>query len=153
MVLNAQQNPGLAFGAFKCSDPRPPQAVLSRLKGALENIKLAHEETKVPQDIDFFVMELRPILATLSMNGAEAELVGRMQAVEMDGANFFIQASLPGSTNLRTADELGFAFNCLYGGTELFDAENEGRSKLVMEVFFRHDITGAYVSKSEIDYQ
>jgi len=148
-----QTQPGLAYGVFKCSDPRPKIAVLARLKEALENIKLAHEETKVPPEIDFFAIELSPILSCLRINGGDAELIQRVEAVESAGANYIIQASLPYSTNHQTAEELGFAFNCLYGGTELFDAETEGHSPLVMEIFYRHDVTGRYVSKMEIDLQ
>ncbi|MCI0561574.1 MAG: hypothetical protein MN733_24055 [Nitrososphaera sp.] len=149
----AQSKPGLAYGVFKCSDPRKPEDVRTRITKALENIKLASEETKIPPEIDFFVIELSPILTTLRANGGDAEFIEKIEAVERQGANYILQASLPNNTNHQAAEELGFAFNCLYGGTELFDAENEGRSPLVMEIYFRHDVTGRYVSKMEIDSQ
>ncbi|MEW6722248.1 MAG: hypothetical protein AB1324_03230 [Candidatus Micrarchaeota archaeon] len=140
---------GLAFGIFKCSDPRPPKQVLARLREALQNIKDASEETKVPQDINFTVLQLGGAVQRLWL-AAETELVAKAEALEKEGANFIIRAGLPGATNQQAADELGFAFNCLYGGTELFDAENEKRSKLVAEIFYKDD-GGKYVSKMEID--
>jgi hypothetical protein len=149
----AHSKPGLAYGVFKCSDTRPKLLLLARFKEALENIRLAAEVTKIPSEIDFFVIELYPVLAALRSNDCEAELVSEIAALERKGANYMLQASLPNNTNHQAAEELGFAFNCLYGGTELFDAENEGKFPLVMEIYFRHDVTGRYVSKMETDLQ
>ena len=148
--MTPQAKPGIAYCVFKCSDPRPAPALTSRFKEALENVKLAHEETKIPQEIDFFAIELYPVIATLRANGGEAELVGMAEALQRKGANYLIQASLPGSSNETVARDLGDAMNMLYGGTELFDAENEGRSPLLMEIFFKDD-AGRYVSKMELD--
>ncbi|HSB47757.1 MAG TPA: hypothetical protein VLD37_07135 [Candidatus Bilamarchaeum sp.] len=150
--MNSHANPGLAYGVFKCSDSRPAPALLSRFKEALENIRLAHEETKVPPELDFFVIPLPHILPALRMNGADAEFTGKAEALQRKGANYLIQASLPGGTNRQAAEELGFVFNCLYGGTELFEAENEGRAPLVMDVLFK-DEGGRFVSKLELDLQ
>ncbi len=149
-MTQVQSNPGTAYAVFKCTDPRPAPLLLSRFREALENIRLASEETKIPPETGFFVTELAPVLASLRVNGAEAELVGKIEAVERQGANYLLQASLPGSSNAIAARDLGDVINMLYGGTELFDAESSGRELLVADIFFK-DERGRYVSKLELE--
>lgn len=143
------KTPGLAYGVFKCSDPRPRHEVLARFKEALENVKLAHEETKVPQNIEFTIHPLPEGIMYLGISG-DSVLVPYVMSFLTRGANFIIRAALPETTNEKTAHELGYTLNCLYGGTELFDAENEKRVRLVMDVFFR-DGASPYLSKLRLD--
>jgi len=82
----------------------------------------------------------------VQVDGADASLMSSIEVLERKGANYMIFSSLPNAPNEIAARDLGDAFNMLYGGTELFDAENEGGQKLVMDIFFR-DEKGVYVSK------
>jgi hypothetical protein len=148
--MNPQPKPGLAYGVFKCSDARPKPELLSRFKEALENIKNAHEETGIPPETEFSVFGMEDGKARICVDGEEG-LIVMVEMLELKGANFIIRSSLPGSANAIAARDLGDVFNMLYGGTELFDAENEGRSEPVMDVLFRHDETGRYVSRMELD--
>ncbi len=147
MVISSKA--GLAYGVFKCSDPRPKPEVLARFKEALENIKLAHEETKIPLETEFAVFDIQEGKTQVRINGEEAALLNIITAVERKGANFMIFSSLPNAPNEIAARDLGDTLNMLYGGTELFDAESGGRERLVMDVFFRDG--AAYRSKLQLD--
>jgi hypothetical protein len=140
---------GIAYGVFKCSDPRPMSALIGRFKEALENIKLAHEETKIPPETEFSVFDLRRGMTYAIFVDDASGLAQKVEALEKDGANFLIRSSLPDAPNAIAARDLGDAINMLYGGTELFDAENEGRGKRVMDVFSRND-KGEFVSQLAI---
>jgi hypothetical protein len=136
---------GLAYGVFKCSDRRPKAVLLARFKQALENVKLAHEETGIPPETEFSVFDVREGMKfALSVDGADG-LGEKVVPMEKQGANFMIRSSLPDAPNAIAARDLGDALNMLYGATELFDAENEGREKLVIDVFYRHK-SGVYAS-------
>jgi hypothetical protein len=126
--------------------------LLARFKEALDNIKLAHEETGIPPVTEFTVLDMAEGKTRICIDGEEG-IILKVEMLELHGANYIIRSSLPDATNAIAARDLGDVFNMLYGGTELFDAENEGRSPLVMEIYFRHDVTGRYVSKMEIDSQ
>jgi hypothetical protein len=141
MVMNSK-SPGLAYAVFKCSDPRPKPEVLARFKQALENVKLAHEETKIPPETEFQVFHINEGKPQVLVNGESAALVERIVEVEQKGANFMIFSSLPNAPNGIAARDLGDTLNMLYGGTELFDAES---GRVVMDVFFREE-SGSYTS-------
>ncbi|MEW6749098.1 MAG: hypothetical protein AB1295_05310 [Candidatus Micrarchaeota archaeon] len=85
------------------------------------------------------------------MDGADA-LAEKAVALLKDGANLMIRPSLPEASNEIAARDLGDAMNMLYGGTELFDAENEGRATMVMDIFYK-DVGGIFVSKLAMDIQ
>ncbi|MEW6035133.1 MAG: hypothetical protein AB1529_00840 [Candidatus Micrarchaeota archaeon] len=137
---------GVAYGVLKCSDPRPFPALAARFKEALENIKAAHDETGIPPETEFSVFDLRSGIAfSLLAEGAHG-LAEKAEPLEKQGANFMIRSTLPMASNGIAARDLGDVLNMLYGATELFDAENEGREKRVMDVFYR-DEKGAYVSQ------
>lgn len=161
----AAKQPGSAYAVFRCSDPRPKQAVLDRFKQALDNIKAASEETKIPPETAFQVFGIQegkdhfwtteaPVEVLVEDGKMRARgnylaigsFINNVEAMEQKGANYMIRSSLPSAPNETAARDLGDAFNMLYGGTELFDAENEGRQKLLMDIFFM-DEKGAYVSK------
>lgn len=142
-------HPGVAYGVFKCSDPRPMAALVERFKGALENIKKAHEETGIPPQTDFCVFSLSyGKKFALAADGA-AGLGQKIEALESGGANFMIRSLLAEAPNEVAARDLGDVMNMLYGGTELFDAENEGREKPVMDVFYRNE-KGEFVSQLSV---
>ncbi len=73
----------------------------------------------------------------------------KVEALERAGANYFLRSTLPDAPNSAAARDLGDVMNMLYGGTELFDAENEGREKLVMDVFYRNE-KGEFVSQLSV---
>ena len=137
---------GLAYGVFKCSDPRPLPVLVARFKEALENVKKAHEKTKIPPETEFLVLDIRRGMTYAFTVDNAAGLMEKAEALEKDGANFLIRSSLAGVPNEIAARDLGDVLNMLYGGTELFDAENDGREKLVMDVFFRNG-EGVFVSQ------
>lgn len=137
--------PGLAYGVFRCSDARPNSVVLARFKEALENIKAAHEETKIPPRTEFSVFDIRDGIAFAVIMDEADGLVADALAMKKRGANFMIRSSLPDAHNVIAARDLGDTLNMLYGATELFAAENEGREKLVMDVFYADD-RDVYVS-------
>jgi len=131
---------GTAYGVLKCSDLRPMPALIARFKEALENIRLAHDETGIPPETGFSVFDIRSgISFTLQADGSDA-LVENIRALESKGANLMVRSELPGASNAVAARDLGDAINMLYGGTELFDAENEGRANPVMDIFFKNGI-------------
>lgn len=138
---------GKAYGVLRCSDPRPRQALLSRFREALENIKLATDETGIPPETEFRVLGLPEEMRGI---GLEDEAVPHVLAMIAKGANVMIRTLLPGAPNTIAARDLGDCINMLYGGTELFDAENGGRVKPLMDIFYRSE-SGAYVSKLELD--
>jgi len=161
MVISSKT--GRAYAAFKCSDPRPKPEVLARFKEALENIKLAHEETKIAPETTFRVFDIREGKVQVLVNGEEMCLVDLIEVVEKKGANFMIFSSLPNEPNTTSksfpelnlyplplpyapndiaARDLGDVINMLYGGTELFDAEG---GLVVRDVFFREE-SGSYTS-------
>jgi hypothetical protein len=140
---------GIAYGVFKCSDHRPMSALIGRFKEALENIKLAHEETKIPPETQFSVFDLRKGMAYVLFVDNATGLAQKVDALEQAGANFVIRSSLPDAPNAIAARDLGDVINMLYGGTELFDAENEGREKRVIGIFSRND-KGEFVSQLEV---
>lgn len=132
-------NAGRAYGVFKCSDPRPLPALVARFKEALENVKLAHEETGIPPQTEFSVFDIRSGMThVLVVEGSDA-LVEKITVLVQNGANLMIQSVLPVASNAIAARDLGDTLNMLYGGTELFDAENEGREKRVMDVFYKDE--------------
>ena len=136
-MVTTHKAPGLAYGVFKCSDPRPMPELLARFKGALDNIKAAHEETKIPPETEFSVLDIEEGMIQVRMNGELAELCNKIVEFERHGANYMIISALPGATNEIAARNLGDTFNMLMGATELFEAESEARAHLVMDVFFR----------------
>jgi hypothetical protein len=148
MVLT-RNAPGLAYGVFKCSDPRPRPLVLARFKDALENVKAAHEETKIPPETEFSVLDIETGKYQVRVNGELVGLLNRIVALETRGANLMIISAIPGAPNEIAARDLGDTLNMLYGGTELFEAESEGRAQLVMDVFFRDG--DKYRSKLALD--
>lgn len=89
-----QARPGLAYGVFKCADPRPKPELLARFKEALENIKAAHDETGIPPDTGFEVHGIEE--GKIAFQGEEG-LAGHIEAVESKGANFVIRSSLDGA--------------------------------------------------------
>ena len=123
--------------------------MVSRFKEALENIKLAHEETGIPPETEFSVLDMAEGKTRICIDNEEG-LIVNVEMLELSGANFIIRSTLPYATNAIAARDLGDVFNMLYGGTELFDAENGGRSPLVMDIFFKHE-NGLYVPKMEFD--
>ena len=143
---------GLAYGVFKCSDLRPKQELSARLRQALENIKLASDETGIPRETQFSVFGIQEGKVQVRVNGETAALIEMIEVLERLGANFMIISSLPNATNAITARDLGDVFNMLYSGTELFDIEQETGIKPVMDVFFR-DESGRYISKIDMDAQ
>ena len=147
---------GLAYGIFKCSDTRRPHQIIARFKEALENVKALHEETGIPPQTEFSVFDIRSGMAHLiSADGAKA-MAEHIVHLEVQGANYMIRSCLPGAPNETAARNLADTLNMLYGGTELFDAENQfaqanpGHSSLVMDVFFRAE-NGQYVSQLALD--
>lgn len=148
MALDGRR-PGLAYGAFKCSDTREPVALLKRMRQALQNMKDASEETKIPKEIEFSVFNLPEGMHKITLDEGP-ELVVVIEPLIEKGANYVVKAELPGAENHVTAHELAYAFSCLYGGTELFDAENDGQAKLVMDVYFKQE-NGVWVSKLAMD--
>jgi hypothetical protein len=140
---------GLAYGVFRCSDQRPGPELLARFKLALENIIRASDETKIPPETVFSVFDIHEGKIQVRANGEGEALIGRIVVLENKGANYMIFSSLPNAPNEIAARDLGDTINMLYGGTELFDAENSG-TPLVMDIFFKN-VGGAYVSKLEMD--
>ena len=137
---------GLAYAVFKCSDQRPPLAVIARFKEALENIKGAHEETGIPPNTEFQVFDAKSGMEFAIT--ADNALGMTLKAVTLmtNGANLMIRSELPDASNETAGRDLGDVMNMLYGGTELFDAENAGAAKRVMDVFYRND-NGDFVSQ------
>ncbi len=147
MVIS--RNPGKAYSVFKCSDPRPIPALIARFKEALENIKWYHDETGIPPQTEFSVFGLGyGKKYALAADGAVG-LAQKIEALENGGANFMIRSSLPDAPNETAARDLGDVMNMLYGGTELFDAENLGRAKPIMDIFFRNE-KGEFVSQLSV---
>ncbi len=140
MVISSKA--GLAYGVFKCSDPRPKPEVLARFKQALENVKLAHEETGIPPETIFSVFDIHEGKVQVRVDGEDVALVSLIEVVERKGANFMIFSSLPNASNGIAARDLGDTLNMLYGGTELFDADG---GRVVRDVFFREE-SGSYTS-------
>ncbi|MFA5091290.1 MAG: hypothetical protein WC483_01485 [Candidatus Paceibacterota bacterium] len=137
---------GLAYGVFKCSDQRPLPALIARFKEALENIKGAHDETGIPPNMEFQVFDAKSGMEYAI--SADNALGMTLKAVTLvaNGANLVIRSELPDASNATAGRDLGDAMNMLYGGTELFDAENAGAAKRVMDVFYRND-AGEFVSQ------
>jgi hypothetical protein len=150
IIMAKQVSAGLAYAVFRCTDARPMPQLLARFKAALENIKLAHEETKIPPQTEFSVFDIKAGIASVKSVPLAEVLVGKITAMEKAGANFLIHSKLPNASNDTTATNLGDVMNMLYGGTELFDNENQGRQKLLMDVFYRNG-SGVYVSKLSED--
>ncbi len=147
-MIMARPSAGFAYGVFRCSDPRPVPALLARFKEALENVKRAHEETKIPPETQFTVFSIRNGVAYIrGLAGVGTEgLLEKIAVVEKKGANFIIHSCLPDAPNEIAARDLGDTLNMLYGGTELFDNENAGLEKPIRLVFYEHD--GQYVTRS-----
>jgi len=157
---------GSAYALIKCSDHRPRQVVLDRFKEALENIKRAGEETKIPPRTEFAVswIERWPEIfdfKTSVRGGPETDdkvltnMIGIwivVSELSEKGANLMIRSQLPNTPHAVVASDLGDCMNYLYSGTELFDAENTGREKIVMDIFYK-DGNGIYVSKLMADLE
>ena len=140
---------GVAYGILKCSDPRPLHAVVDRFKEAMENIVKAHEETKVPAELEFYVSDIVSGMAHWGLQEDIAGIVPHAARLERQGANIFIRSSLQGRHNLTSADELGNVINILYCATELFDAQLDKRDSVVMDIFFCE--RGFFLSKFRFD--
>ncbi|MFH0737207.1 MAG: hypothetical protein V1827_00510 [Candidatus Micrarchaeota archaeon] len=145
-MVSTQAKTGKAVCAFRCTDGRPRQAVLDRFKEAFENMLAAHEETKIPTDLRLRVLGFDEGISHLRAAKEGSQLFSMLETSKGKGANLIAQAELPERSNQDAASELGYVFNCYYGATELFDKENEGRFSLVMDVYFKHEESGIYVS-------
>ncbi len=143
------KRPGVAYGVFRCSDTRPVPTLIARFKEALENIRLAHDETGIPPQTQFSVSELAKGKAYTIFTDDALGFGEAIIALEKAGANYMIRSALPGAPNETAAQDLGDVMNMLYGGTELFDAENEGRAKPVMDVLYRNG-KGQFVSQLSV---
>lgn len=152
-LILARPSAGLAYGVFRCSDQRPKPLLLARFKEALENVLKAHEETKIPPQTEFSVFSLvigismvkldldSSILSPYSRYG----LMDKITAFRQKGANFLIRSSLPQAAHATAATDLADTLNMLYGGTELFDAD-QAPKKPLMDVFYEKE-PGRYVSR------
>ena len=140
---------GLAYGVFRCSDTRPLPVLIARFKEALENVRLAHEETGIPPNTEFQVFDAKSGMEYAI--SADNALGMTLKAVTLitNGANMMIRSELPDAPNATVGRDLGDVMNMLYGGTELFDAENAGAAKRVMDVFYRND-KGEFVSQLSV---
>ena len=111
MVMNSRA-PGLAYGVFRCSDPRKPTEVLERLRDALANIKAASEERCTPKNIEFAAFPLPEGIEGLTL-ASETVLVRIIEGFMERGANYIIRASFPKAPNLKADQEMADAFTCL----------------------------------------
>jgi hypothetical protein len=107
---------GVAYGVFRCTDSRPAPALLARFKEALDNIKLAHEETKIPPETKFSVFGiLDGVTHVRKLAGAgTGSLLEKISALEKAGANYIIRSALPDAPNAIAARDLGDTLNMLY---------------------------------------
>jgi hypothetical protein len=155
---------GIAYGFFKspCGAEIVGKALREMRKGMLNGMKL-EPDPNIPGALGMELYQLArirrgagiepvarspgigspPVQDRLRISFDDGDLVHRGRDLASKGANYFMRATLPDTTNESTTKELGVVMNILYSGCIIVGKTDDDPNPIV-EIF--REKNGVYVS-------